>query len=45
MQIHLPHPQAHWQQWARGLAIVLTLIAAPIVLALIWLAIMRGVLL
>lgn len=45
MQIHLPHPQAHWQPWARGIAIVFGLLAGPIVLALVWLAVFRGVLL
>lgn len=45
MQIHLPHPQAHWQAWARGLAIVAGLLVGPIILALIWLAVFRGVLL
>jgi hypothetical protein len=44
MQQHLPHPQAHWQEWARGLAIVFGLIAAPVVVALIWLAMVRGIL-
>jgi hypothetical protein len=43
MQIHLPHPQANWQPWARGVAIVLGLVAGPIVLALVWLTVFRGV--
>lgn len=43
MQIHLPQ-QMHWQPWARGIAIVAALIAAPILLAVIWLAVFRGLL-
>jgi hypothetical protein len=41
MQVH-QHSGAHWQPWARGIAIVLALIAAPIVLARTWLAVVRG---
>ena len=41
MHVHLPH-EANWQAWARGISIVLALLAAPIVLALTWLAIVRG---
>ena len=43
MQIHLPH-ETHWQPWARGIAIVAALIAGPIVLAITWLAMVRGLL-
>jgi hypothetical protein len=43
MQVHLPH-ETNWQPWARGIAIVLALLAAPIALAVTWLAVVRGLL-
>lgn len=43
MQLHLPH-ETHWQLWARGIAIVMALLAGPIVLAVTWLAVIRGLL-
>ena len=43
MQVHLPHIDAHWQPWARGIAIVLALLTAPIALALIWLFFLRAI--
>ena len=42
MQLHMH--EAHWQPWLRGLAIVAALFAAPVVMALIWLLVVRGLL-
>ena len=42
MQLHLR--EAHWQPWVRGFAIVATLFAAPAMIALLWLAFVRGLL-
>ncbi len=44
MHVHLPKTDAHWQPWLRGIAIVFALLAAPIAMALIWLAFVRGLL-
>ena len=42
MQLHMP--EAHWQPWLRGVAVVAMLLAAPAVLALLWLTFIRGLL-
>ncbi len=44
MQLHLPRSDAHWDQWVRGIAIVTAMVAVPVVVALIWLTVVRGLL-
>lgn len=41
MQVHAPR-NSHLQQWARGIAFLIAMIATPIVLALIWLLVIDG---
>ena len=42
MQMHVRNAQ--WQPWLRGIAIVAALFAGPLLLALIWLSLLRTVL-